>query len=61
MPTPIYRVTRTDGPPHAQVFEVEVVVGEVVFGRGHGRSKRSAERAAAIDALQELPSPDAVG
>jgi ribonuclease-3 len=58
MPTPSYRVTRTDGPPHAQVFEVEVVVGDTVFGRGQGRSKRSAERAAAIAALKSLPSPD---
>jgi ribonuclease-3 len=59
MPTPAYRVTRTQGPPHEQTFEVEVFVGDKVLGRGEGRSKRAAERAAAIAALNELPSPDA--
>jgi dsRNA-specific ribonuclease len=36
------------------VFEIEVVVDEKVLGRGEGRSKRLAERAAAIDALASL-------
>jgi dsRNA-specific ribonuclease len=38
------------------VFEVEVVVGVVVLGRGEGRSKRLAERAAANAALEGMGS-----
>lgn len=51
LPTPAYRVASSRGPQHEQTFEVEVVVGDEVLGRGEGRSKRLAERAAAADAL----------
>lgn len=50
-PAPRYRVIGSHGTPHDPTFEVEVVVGETVAGRGEGRSKRLAERAAAEDAL----------
>jgi ribonuclease-3 len=50
-PAPRYRVVGSRGPQHDQVFEIEVVVDENVLGRGEGRSKRLAERAAAIAAL----------
>jgi ribonuclease-3 len=52
--TPFYRVTGTSGPDHARLFEVEVAVGERVFGQGRGPSKQAAERAAAADALSKL-------
>jgi ribonuclease III len=48
---PSYRVASARGPQHEQVFEVEVLVGGEVRGRGEGRSKRLAERAAANAAL----------
>jgi ribonuclease-3 len=48
---PSYRVVSTTGPAHAQVFVVECVVDGVVIGRGEGRSKRQAERSAALAAL----------
>jgi ribonuclease III len=48
---PTYRVRAMRGPQHDPTFEVEVIVGEVVAGLGEGRSKRVAERAAAIAAL----------
>jgi ribonuclease-3 len=54
LPTPAYRVIDARGPQHDQVFAVEVVVGEDVLGRGEGRSKRLAERAAAADALARI-------
>ena len=50
-PSPWYRVVASHGPVHAQVFEVEVLVADVVVGRGEGPSKRLAERAAAQAAL----------
>ncbi|HEY2512245.1 MAG TPA: ribonuclease III [Polyangiaceae bacterium] len=60
-PAPRYRVLAARGPQHEQVFEVEVLVAEVVRGRGEGRSKRLAERAAAdaaLKALDEGESPE---
>jgi ribonuclease-3 len=54
MPSPTYRVVDVRGAPHDQVFEVEVVVGEQALARGEGRSKRLAERAAAMQALESL-------
>jgi len=51
LPAPTYRVRGMRGPQHDPTFEVEVVVGQDVVGVGEGRSKRMAERAAAISAL----------
>jgi len=48
---PTYRVRGMRGPQHDPTFEVEVLVGVDVLGVGEGRSKRVAERAAAIAAL----------
>jgi ribonuclease-3 len=48
---PSYRVVSTRGLQHEQIFEVEVLVGGELRGRGEGRSKRQAERAAANAAL----------
>jgi ribonuclease-3 len=49
---PTYRVFESGGPAHARWFEVEVVLGTVAVGKGRGRSKRLAEQAAALEALQ---------
>lgn len=49
--TPRYRILQTEGPEHDKLFSVEVVIGERPFGFGRGRSKRIAEREAAVDAL----------
>jgi len=51
---PSYRVASARGPQHEQIFEVEVLVGGEVRGRGEGRSKRLAERAAANAALSAM-------
>ncbi len=51
---PAYRVVATRGSRHEPTFEVECVVGEEVAGRGEGRSKRLAERAAAVAALRHF-------
>jgi ribonuclease III len=39
------------GPEHDALFVVEVFAGEIIFGKGQGRSKRNAERKAAEEAL----------
>jgi ribonuclease-3 len=49
---PVYRTVAAHGPDHAKVFEVEVLVGEVVYGHGIGRSKQSAAKAAAQAAIE---------
>jgi len=53
--TPVYRVVRTSGPDHAREFTVGVWVGERLVGEGSGRSKQTAEQAAARHALERWP------
>ncbi|MBV9281812.1 MAG: ribonuclease III [Chloroflexi bacterium] len=57
--TPSYHLVEEAGPDHAKSFTVEVRVGDRVLGRGHDRSKRGAEQAAAETALQRLNSAPA--
>jgi ribonuclease-3 len=54
---PTYRVKEMRGPQHDPTFEVEVLIGTEVLGVGEGRSKRVAERAAALAALSVHPDP----
>ncbi|HEY8041211.1 MAG TPA: ribonuclease III [Polyangiaceae bacterium] len=54
LPAPTYRVVDVRGLAHEQVFVVEVLVGEEAAARGEGRSKRLAERAAAMQALADM-------
>ena len=51
LPAPSYRLLGESGPEHNKMFEAAVLVGDVVTGRGQGRSKRVAERAAAKAAM----------
>jgi len=52
--TPRYVIVERRGPDHEQTFRAQVVIGEEVCGEGVGRNKRSAEQAAAQDALNRL-------
>lgn len=52
--TPTYHLLEEVGPDHAKSFTVEVRVGNRILGRGHDRSKRGAEQAAAEMALEQL-------
>lgn len=54
MPAPTYRVVDVRGAPHDQLFEVEAMIGDRPLARGEGRSKRLAERTAAMAALVAL-------
>jgi ribonuclease-3 len=51
---PAYRVLEAVGPDHDKVFRVEVSVGGEVLGMGIGPSRRSAETAAAAEAVEVL-------
>src|SRR6266850_3832862 len=50
--TPQYQVLAVAGPDHARSYEVEVRLDAAPLGRGTGRSKKEAEQAAALAALQ---------
>ena len=50
--SPVYNVVNQSGPEHQKHFESVVVWNNLELGRGSGRSKKEAEVAAAIDALQ---------
>jgi ribonuclease-3 len=51
---PVYRVREESGRQHEKVFEVEVVIGGRLAGKGTGRTKKEAEQEAAEQALKEL-------
>jgi ribonuclease-3 len=54
---PRYAVEAT-GPDHARTFFVTVMIDDVAYGRGEGRSKKQAEQAAARAACLELAEDD---
>ncbi|MBM3327844.1 MAG: ribonuclease III [Calditrichaeota bacterium] len=56
--SPRYRVIRESGPDHAKIFVVEVSVADSVLGTGSGPSKKSAEQAAAMEAIVVLERRD---
>lgn len=51
---PQYVTISSIGPDHAKVFEVEVRIQGLAYGRGHGSSKHVAARIAAQTALEAL-------
>ncbi|HEY2389328.1 MAG TPA: ribonuclease III [Candidatus Binatia bacterium] len=52
--TPTYTLVRETGPDHAKHFVSQISVGDRTLGRGEGKTKKSAEQAAASAALQAL-------
>lgn len=51
---PSYRIVEVTGPIHARTFTAEVEVAGTLLGSGSGVSKRAAEKAAALVALDVL-------
>lgn len=49
--TPEYHLVSTDGPPHNRLFEVVVVIKEIKYSTGWGKSKKHAEQFAAEKTL----------
>ena len=50
--SPVYELVSQSGPEHEKTFVSEVVWEAIVLGQGTGRSKKQAETAAALEALQ---------
>ena len=48
-----YRLIKESGPAHDKVFEVEVTIDNIIYGRGTGKSKKEAEQKAAMDAYNK--------
>lgn len=48
-----YRLISESGPAHDKVFEVEVVIDNIIYGKGVGKSKKDAEQKAAFDAFKK--------
>ncbi|MBN1894140.1 ribonuclease III [bacterium] len=58
MGTPEYRVLHETGPDHEKQFFVEVAIRGRVMGKGMGLSKKTAEKAAALDAIRRMGLTD---
>ncbi|MEA3335614.1 MAG: ribonuclease III [Chloroflexota bacterium] len=52
--TPRYQTVAAEGPDHAKLFTVQVLVNGEIWGRGDGQSKQKASQRAAADALRRL-------
>ena len=52
--TPAYTLAEESGPEHEKRFVSEIAIGGRWFGRGVGRTKKTAEQAAAMQALAAL-------
>ena len=52
---PTYQILSQEGPPHDRTFEAAVYRYGVELARGTGRTKKQAEQAAALSALEKLP------
>jgi ribonuclease III len=53
---PAYIVVSEEGPQHNRTFTIKVVIGEMDYGIGKGKNKKSAEQAAAHSALMKIGS-----
>lgn len=51
---PTYQIVAQDGPPHDRTFEAAVYRYGVELARGSGKTKKQAEQAAALAALEKL-------
>jgi ribonuclease III len=61
---PAYRLVDATGPDHERSFRIEVWVGGQLLGTGEGPSRRTAETAAAsqaMDGLRSMVDPDGTG
>ncbi|MBI2074548.1 MAG: ribonuclease III [Candidatus Levybacteria bacterium] len=52
--SPVYKVLKEEGPPHAREFTVGVYINDTLHGEGKGKSKQQAEESAAEHALEKI-------
>lgn len=51
---PVYKVIDEVGPDHSKTFHISVFIDDMIMGSGYGASKKSAQQAAAAEALYRL-------
>lgn len=51
--SPVYQLVAESGPEHEKTFVVRAMWEGITLGEGNGRSKKQAESAAALDAMQQ--------
>lgn len=51
---PRYSVLKEEGPEHDRRFTIEVIIGNLSYGIGNGKSKKDAEQSAAAQALEKI-------
>ncbi len=51
---PVYSIVKEEGPQHNRIFTVNVTIGNMEYGSGTGKNKKTAEQNAARIALQSL-------
>lgn len=51
---PVYKVIEEVGPDHNKTFQISVFIDDMIQGSGYGSSKKSAQQAAASEALYRL-------
>ena len=49
-----YQLIKEEGPAHDRRFTIEVLIDEIVYGRGMGTSKKEAEQEAAKEAIEKM-------
>ncbi|MBQ0026677.1 MAG: ribonuclease III [Lachnospiraceae bacterium] len=49
-----YELIKAEGPDHARIFTSHVLIGDVVFGEGEGKSKKLSEQQAAYKAILKI-------
>lgn len=52
--SPVYSISKEEGPEHDKKFTVEVLIDGKTFGTGSGKSKKTAEQSAAKNALDKM-------
>jgi ribonuclease-3 len=57
---PVYETVNEDGPDHARVFTIDVIVNGNRVGTGSGRSKREAQQLAARQALEAIHEDESI-
>ena len=55
---PVYKVIDEAGPDHSKTFQISVFIDDRLMGSGYGLSKKSAQQAAAAEALRKLNMKD---
>ena len=54
---PVYKLKSAKGPEHQKTFVMEAILNEKTAGEGCGKTKKAAERAAALQALKKFNIP----